>query len=189
MSEAKIGLVYGTESGNTEDIANKIRAGIEKQGYKIDLYDVKDAEVDEYLKYDLLIMGIPTWEYGGIQEDWEDFENQLLEMDLNGKVVALYGLGDQYGYGDWYLDAMGWLHERLLKCGARMIGYWPTEGYEFEESKACLEGKTKFCGLGLDEDCQRELTDERIEGWLKQIIAEFSQCAGAATPPRQAAQA
>lgn len=189
MSEAKIGLVYGTESGNTEDIANKIRAGMEKQGYKVDLYDVKDAEVDEYLKYDLLIMGIPTWEYGGIQEDWEDFENQLLEMDLNGKVVALYGLGDQYGYGDWYLDAMGWLHERLLKCGARMIGYWPTEGYEFEESRACLEDKTKFCGLGLDEDCQRELTEERIEGWLTQIIAEFSQCAGVATSPRQAAQA
>ena len=57
MSEAKIGLVYGTESGNTEDIANKIRAGMVKHGHEVDLYDVKDAEVDEYLKYDLLIYG------------------------------------------------------------------------------------------------------------------------------------
>lgn len=173
MSEVKVCLVYGTDTGNTEDVGKKLKEGLAPHGFDVDLYDVKDASTDEYMKYDFLIMGIPTWEYGGIQEDWENFEDELEQFDLQNKVVALYGLGDQYGYGDWYLDAMGWLHERLANSNAKMIGYWSTEGYEFDESKAAIEDKARFCGLALDEDCQREMTDERIEKWINQIVEEY----------------
>ena len=172
--EFNIGLVYGTESGNTEDVAKKIKQRMEALGCQVELFDIQDQDADAFVNYDFLIMGIPTWEYGGIQDDWENFEQDLLQLDLHNKVIALFGLGDQYGYGDWYLDAMGWLHERLLKCGAQMIGYWPTTGYEFDESRACLDDNNKFCGLALDEDCQRELTDERLDKWIQQIIAEFN---------------
>lgn len=180
MSETKICLVYGSDSGNTEDVADKIKKGMNCRGYTVDLYDIEEAEPENYLKYDFLIMGIPTWDYGGIQQDWESFEKDLLDMDLRGKVVALYGLGDQYGYAEWYLDAMGWLHERLLKCGAKMIGYWSTDGYEFEASLAVNDNKTQFFGLALDEDCQREMSDERIENWLNQIITEYKELARSA---------
>lgn len=30
-----------------------------------------------------------------------------------GKIVALYGMGDQLGYGEWFLDALGMLHDKL----------------------------------------------------------------------------
>lgn len=175
MSEKKVGLVFGSDSGNTEDVAKKIKDGMAGHGYEVDVFDIQNPQPEEYLNYDFLIMGIPTWDYGGIQQDWEDFENDLAEMDFSNKVIALYGLGDQFGYTEWYLDAMGWLHDHLVKRGAKMIGYWSTEGYEFEESKAAIEDKKRFCGLALDEDCQRELTDERIAKWLQQIVEEYSK--------------
>ena len=40
----------------------------------------------------------------------------LDSIDLQGKIVALFGLGDQAGYGEWFLDAMGLLHDvRFLR--------------------------------------------------------------------------
>ena len=108
------------------------------------------------------------------QEDWEDFEEVLLATDLTNKTVALYGLGDQFGYGDYFVDAMGWLHKHVVKVGGSVIGSWSTEGYEFEESLAANEDKTQFVGLAIDEDQQFELTDTRIAGWVEQILSEYS---------------
>lgn len=46
-------------------------------------------------QYDVLILGIPTWDFGEIQEDWEAVWDQLDTLNLEGKIVALYGMGDQ----------------------------------------------------------------------------------------------
>ena len=48
--------------------------------------------------YDYLIFGISTWDYGELQEDWESHWEEVAELDLRNKVVALYGMGDQIGY-------------------------------------------------------------------------------------------
>ncbi len=65
----------------------------------------------------MLILGIPTWDFGEIQEDWEAVWDQLDDLNLEGKIVALYGLGDQLGYGEWFLDALGMLHDKLSTKG------------------------------------------------------------------------
>ena len=54
-----------------------------------------------------------------------------------------------------------------------MIGHWPTNGYEFDESKALTKDKQSFVGLGIDDDCQNELSDERLEQWCLQVSSEF----------------
>ena len=175
LSESKIGLVFGTDTGNTEEIGGKISELLGESGCSVEMLNVVDIEPSVLEGFDFLILGIPTWDFGGIQEDWENFEDQLATANLNNVTVALYGLGDQRGYGDFFLDAMGWLHERVEKIGARIIGAWPTEGYEFEESLAANDDKTMFCGLGIDEDQQFELTDERVSGWVAKIIEEYDQ--------------
>ncbi len=86
-------------------------------------------------QYDVLILGIPTWDFGEIQEDWEAVWEQLDTLDLEGKIVALYGMGDQLGYGEWFLDALGMLHDKLATKGVKFVGYWPTEGYGVHQSK------------------------------------------------------
>ena len=167
---ASVGLFFGSDTGNTEVVAKMIQKQLGKQ-----LVDVKDiaksskADIDEF---SLLILGIPTWYYGESQCDWDDFMPTLEEIDFSDKLVAIFGCGDQEDYAEYFLDAMGTLRDVVEAKGGTLIGEWPTEGYDFEASKA-LTDENHFVGLGIDEDRQPELTAERVEAWVKQIHSEM----------------
>ena len=167
-------LVFGTDTGNTEEAGEKIQAKFAEAGHFVELVNVTDCTIDQINQAYICIFGIPTWDFGGIQGDWEDYEDTLKEADLAGKMVAFYGLGDQFGYGDYFIDAVGWLHEIVEPMGAIIKGYWPTESYDFQDSRALSDCKTYFYGLAIDEDQQFELSDQRIEQWVDQLLAEFS---------------
>ncbi|MGL6258461.1 flavodoxin FldB [Vibrio sp. WXL103] len=167
----KIGLFYGSTTCYTEMAAEKMRVILGED--LVELHNVKDTPLSQMLDYDLLILGISTWDFGEIQEDWSAIWEQIGDVSLAGKTVALFGLGDQEGYGEWFLDAMGLLHDQVKLGGAKVIGYWPVEGYQFDASKALTEDGSQFVGLALDEDSQYELSDERIAAWMEQILIEY----------------
>lgn len=167
-------LVFGTDTGNTEEAAEKIQGEFLQVGEVVEIMDVSDCSAERINEADICIFGIPTWDFGGIQGDWEDFEEELKTCELAGKRVALYGLGDQLGYGDYFIDAVGWLHEIIQPMGADIKGYWPTEGYDVSESRAFSADRQYFYGLAVDEDQQFELSDERIKTWVAQILREFN---------------
>ncbi|MCG9886388.1 MAG: flavodoxin FldA [Cyanobacteria bacterium] len=167
---AKIGLFYGTQTGNTETLAEKIQAALGGDAV-VDLHDVSDADVDDFAPYDCVIVGCPTWNIGELQSDWEGLYEELDEVSFQGKKVAYFGPGDQVGYADNYLDAMGILEEKISSLGGQTVGLWPIAGYDFSESKA--QRGDRFVGLALDEDNQPELTDERIAAWTAQLKREF----------------
>lgn len=56
--------------------------------------------------------------------------------------------------------------------GAIIIGHWPVEGYHFEASKGMADDD-HFVGLGIDEDRQPELTEQRVKNWCKQVYEEM----------------
>ncbi|MGB0449909.1 MAG: flavodoxin, partial [Porticoccaceae bacterium] len=62
---------------------------------------------------------------------------------------------------------------KIKNQGASMVGAWPNQGYDFDESKALTTDKQQFVGLPLDDENQFELTDQYIAQWCAQIIAEF----------------
>lgn len=170
---AKIGIFFGTDTGNTRKVAKAIAKAL---GDDADApVNVQKAEVEDLLKYDRLILGSPTLgdgelpglDAGGESESWGEFLPKLKEADLSGKTIALFGLGDQNGYPDNFVDALGIIHKRLSKAGAAFVGQWPIDGYEFNKSKAVVDGR--FVGLVLDQDNQKELTDERLATWLEQV--------------------
>ena len=166
----KIGLFYGSDTGNTETIALKIRDKISKENvFIIDMYD---ASIEEFAKYDKIILGLSTWHDGQLQSDWDTFFEEFKEVDFTGKTVALFGLGDQYVYCDYFIDGVGIIGEVVLSNGGKIVGKWPSEGYEHTESKAELE-KGTFLGLAIDEDNQFEQTDQRVDAWVEQIKKEF----------------
>jgi len=167
----KIGLFYGSTTCYTEIAAEKIQATIGAE--LVELHNIKDCALTECLDYDLIIFGISTWDYGELQEDWESIWLDINELNLTGKTVALYGMGDQIGYTDWFQDALGMLHEQVTAQSATLIGYWPNKGYEFAASKALTEDKSLFVGLSLDEDNQYELSEDRINQWCEQILEEY----------------
>ncbi len=171
MNRAPVGLFYGSSTCYTEMAGEKIRAQLGAD--RVDMHNVAESPLIHAQFYDCLIFGIPTWDYGELQEDWEEIWPELNDLDLSGKKVALYGLGDQVGYPEWFLDAMGYLHDRVLEQGATPVGYWPAAGYEFEASKALTEDRSHFVGLALDDENDFDKSDERIRLWCRQLVREF----------------
>lgn len=108
-----IGLFYGSSTCYTEMAAEKIRDIIGPE--LVTLHNLKDDAVALMEQYDVLILGIPTWDFGEIQEDWEAIWDQLDSVNFEGKIIAMYGMGDQLGYGEWFLDALGMLHDKLAQ--------------------------------------------------------------------------
>jgi flavodoxin I len=172
VSVSNIGLFFGSDEGNTERVAELIQQRLGEE--HVVVYDIADVTQIEFTEYQHIILGIPTWDFGQIQSDWEEFWDDIQSVDFTGKTVALFGLGDQFGYGDYFLDAMGMLHDVVMANGAKMIGYWPTEGYDYDASKAEVAGANLFMGLAIDEDQQEELTDTRVDQWCAQIKNEFN---------------
>lgn len=169
----QIGLFYGSSTCYTEMVAEKIQGILGSD--LVTLHNLADTSVSVMSDYDILFLGIPTWDFGELQADWGNNWDAIDQVELAGKIVALIGLGDQGTYGEWFLDAMGMLHDKLLAKGCRMVGYWPNEGYEFEASKALIADGTYFCGLGIDDITQYDLTDERLNRWLPQVLEEIAE--------------
>lgn len=169
---AKIGLFYGSSTGNTEYVAYEIKSEIDKRDPNlVEIHNIGSASADDFLKYDFLICGIPTWNTGQLQDDWEIFLPKLAGRSMTGKKVAIFGLGDQNGYGFNFLDAVGTLADQLMDIGAQMWGLWSVNGYEFEDSKAQVE--EFFLGAGMDQEGQADQTPKRIKEWVAQTLVDF----------------
>ena len=170
---AKIGLFYGSNTGNTENVSFQMKEEFDKilPGV-VEVHNIGRSTPEDILKYNYLIFGIPTWNTGELQDDWDAFMPKFDGMDMTGKKVALFGLGDQNGYGFNFLDAVGILADKVMERGAQVWGLWSSQSYEFEESKARVEGY--LLGLGIDEVGQTEMTRERIRTWAKDVKKEFA---------------
>ncbi|CAN5379490.1 flavodoxin FldB [soil metagenome] len=169
-----IGLFYGSTNGYTAQIAQMIQHECESNyGAAVELFDIAEFYLESMLDFDYLILGVSTWNVGQLQKDWEAIFEEFDTVDLTGKIVALYGLGDQVGYPDTFLDALFFVADKARERGAQLVGAWPLAGYQFEQSWAVEDGH--FIGLALDEDNQRTLTAERVATWVQQVVAAFQQ--------------
>jgi len=167
---AQVGIFFGSTEGNTERIVEKIQEALGGESVA-ELHNVDAAGAEDFEEYDNLILACPTWEIGELQEDWDGFIDELDDAEFADKKVTFVGLGDADGYPDTFLDAMGIIYDRIKDSGCTFVGAWPTDGYDFEDSKGIVNGK--FLGLAIDEDNQADLTDERIAKWVELISSEF----------------
>lgn len=170
---SKIGLFYGTDTGNTETVSEKIINSLkELTGVEnVDLHEIYQKKAADVSAYDLLIFGQPTWYDGELQGDWEEFVPEIKNIDFRGKKVALFGLGDQYGYASYFCDSIGVFADLIEAQGGEIVGFTSVEGYEHDYSKA--QRDDQFVGLCLDVDNEDELTEERIDKWLPEVLNAF----------------
>lgn len=164
----KVGIFYGSSTGNTESVAQMIQ---EQFGAEAEAFDIADVDMDQVMGYTNIIFGSSTWGIGDLQDDFEDFIDNLENADLNGKAIAIFGCGDQESYGDSFVDSIGQIYEALEGTGCELVGKVATEGYEYDESRAEKDGM--FVGLAIDEDNQSDMTADRVEAWVKQLKNEF----------------
>ena len=165
MGTNNIALIYGSDTGITELVVSLIT---KKLNLELDIIEVFSIKPEDFQRYDRIIIGIPTWYYGDLQSDWEDFYPDFKKIDFTNKEVCFFGLGDQYGYPDNFVDGIGILAKVVLGNGGKVFGHWPNKGYEFNESLGLMNDDF-FYGLVIDEDNQQELTESRIKKWVKEI--------------------
>lgn len=166
---SKIGMFFGTTTGKTEYVAEIIQKEFGED--VLTLHNICEVDDSDFENYDYLIIACPTWNIGELQSDWEGYFEELDNIDFSSKKVAYFGTGDQIGYADNFMDALGILEEKISELGGTTVGYWSTEGYDFTASKAVQN--SKFVGLAIDEDNQPELTESRVKSWVAQLKKEF----------------
>ncbi|WP_305862435.1 flavodoxin [Helicobacter cholecystus] len=162
----KVGIFYGSESGNTKEVCQKIAQEI---GDEAEVFDVSGASREQILGFDNLILASATYGSGDLQDDWEKAFKNFNESDFASKVIALVGVGDGDSYSDTFCDSIYHLYEKVKS--AKIVGRVNAEGYIYDESLSVDEGE--FLGLAIDEENQSELTEGRIKAWVKQIKGEF----------------
>ncbi|KPK19679.1 MAG: flavodoxin [Nitrospira bacterium SG8_3] len=60
---AKILICYYSKSGNTKEMAEFIAEGVKQENVEVTLKEVEETEADEFLNYEGIILGSPTY-YG-----------------------------------------------------------------------------------------------------------------------------
>lgn len=170
----RYGVFFGSTTGNTETVAEAIG---ELLGDSVEfVQEISGASVEQFQSVDVVLCGASTWDIGELQYDWADFLPTLEGIDLSGKAIGFFAMGDAMGYPYNYLDCLGEIWDTLKDSKAMLIGKWPTEGYSFDESRGVIEPGW-FLGLALDEDNESDLTEERTKKWVAQIQSEVAKFA------------
>lgn len=167
---SKTAIIYSFNTKKTGKIAERVRDAFGED--QVEMVNAEEINEEQFLSFDQIIMGVPTWFDGELPNYWDEFVPALEDLDLKGKKIALFGLGDQKGYPENFLDGMGIMAGILEEQGATLIGFTSTEGYEFESSRA--QRGEQFAGLAIDYENQGSMNKERVSAWVDQLKKEFS---------------
>lgn len=111
----KVTIVFWSQSGNTESMANAVAEGVTAAGKEAVVVDVASASLDDLKAAKGFAMGCPAMGAEVLEEgEMEPFVCDV-EGFAAGKTIALFG---SYGWGDgqWMRD---WA-ERTTKTGANL---------------------------------------------------------------------
>jgi flavodoxin I len=166
----KIALIYSFNTKKTGKIAAQVKEAFGDDA--VEMLNAEDITEELFLSFDRIIMGVATWFDGELPNYWDEFVPALEDLDLKGKKIALFGLGDQKGYPENFLDGVGIMAEILEACGATLVGFTSAEGYEFESSRALRDNI--FAGLAIDYENQGSMNKQRVAAWVEQLKKEFA---------------
>ena len=176
----KVSIIYGTETGFTKMVAEDLALLFPvAEGWTTSVNCV-DKATPEIWRGDLVILGAPTWceprldSYGEYSDDWNDSYETFSHIDFKDQKVALFGLGDQVGYGNNFVDALGMMAEVVNNRGGEIIGKVSVRKYTFEKSEG-TDGQGFFWGLPIDEDNEPTHTPQRLITWVEQLKKEMNE--------------
>jgi flavodoxin I len=166
----KTAIIYSFNTKKTGKVAERIREAFNDD--QVVMVNAEEITEELFMSFDQIIMGVATWFDGELPNYWDEFVPALESLDLTGKKIALFGLGDQKGYPENFLDGVGIMAEILEGQGATLVGFTSVEGYEFESSRA--NRGEHFAGLAIDYENQGSMNKERVSAWVEKLKNEFS---------------
>ena len=88
----KAAVIFWSQTGNTEQMANAIADGIREGGMEVDVLNVADTTPADAVKYAKIALGCPAMGAEVLEET---------EFDLKVALFGSYGWGDGQWMRDW----------------------------------------------------------------------------------------
>jgi flavodoxin short chain len=150
---ANILIIYGSTTGNTEFVAEKISEKLEDAGHDVDMENAMDVIVDneDITKYDTYVWGSSTWNDGELQDDFVELHMQMTDNppNLSGKNFACFGCGESVY--EKFCTAVDILEESLEDWGAEKLQD----------------------GLKIDGYPEEDENVEKTEKWINNLIGKL----------------
>ncbi|MBG9980845.1 flavodoxin [Facklamia lactis] len=119
MAEALI--VFTSLTGNTEEMADIIAERLEQHGVTTDVVEVLQADAEELLEYEAVLIGSYTYGVDGVLPDeMLDFYEDMGQLDLSDKVFGVFGSGDTFY--EVFCAAVDHFEKQFINCGAQQGG-------------------------------------------------------------------
>lgn len=123
---SKAAVIFWSQTGNTELMANAIADGIRETGMECDLLNVSEITAADAANYDKLALGCPAMGAEVLEEaEFEPFFTEL-ESRLGGHKVALFG---SYGWGDG-----GWMRDWVKRADDANANVYQDDGLMAHET-------------------------------------------------------
>ena len=134
---SKAAVIFWSQTGNTEQMANAIAEGIREGGMECDLLNVADTNPADAAAYAKIALGCPAMGAEVLEEtEFDPFFTEL-ESKISGRKVALFG---SYGWGDGQ-----WMRDWCARCDDAGANLYDAEGLMAHETpddaaqEACRE--------------------------------------------------
>lgn len=138
----KVHVIYGSTTGMTEAVANKIADALGATAINVSAADTAAFDAE------LLVLGSSTWGVGDLQDDWAAKLDEV-KGSFASKKVAVFGLGDSVGFADSYCVAAETIANAAKDAGATLVGDI----------------------LKLDDTNEADQTDGKVAAWVETLKA------------------
>lgn len=118
---SKILVAYGSLTGNTQMVAERIADHCKSHGHVVTLQNIGELSPDDLTTYEVLIIGSSTWDDGQLQVDAQGIVDQFNRspISLANTRYATFGCGDS-SYVTFCL-AVDTLSDLLKKAGSKQL--------------------------------------------------------------------
>jgi len=149
---ARVLVVYYSRSGRTELMANSIAETLRVEGLDVVCKKVQDADVDELLAFDGVIVGSPTY-YGTMAAEIKSFLDRSVKHHgkLEGKVGAAFSSAGSTGHETTVLSIVQalFIHGMIVQGASQGMHYGLTlvGNAQGLDDKAARRFAQRFAGL------------------------------------------
>jgi len=118
----KVLIIYGTTTGNTEQMAEIIKGELKSAVKEVEVKEVTDASVtDLTADHDIVLLGCAAYGFDSIelQDDFQEFYDEMNDIQLGGKLYAVFAPGDS-SY-EFFCGSVDMLQDKMNQLGGKMV--------------------------------------------------------------------
>jgi len=120
---ASVHFIYGSTSGNTQMVVEKVAALLTEAGHKATVQRVELSSTKDLKGQDVFILACSTYGHGVLQEHFAPFAEALKKEKLSGKQFAVIGLGDSLYDAEYNVESAPILESIITECGGELVAH------------------------------------------------------------------